>query len=657
MKNTKTSIITNLLKGILLMMLASISPCLQAQSYSVSSPDKNLEVKVNAAATISYEVSYKGKPVIITSAVSMTFSNGIQLGKNAKVTAASSRSIIGTLSPVLPKNKTISNDYNLLQIDFEQGYHLLVRAYNEGVAYRFQTDFSEKEVTVITEEANFNFAFDPSVIFPEADEQMWSWERAYDTYSALRNIKADRFAITPTLFTDPKTRIRTVIAEADLWDYPGMYVQPNTAQGVKGKWAQYPKKVSDPEKVYSYHRVTEREPFLAKTRGKRDYPWRVIIVTDKDTDLLNNELIYKLARPSEIRETSWIQPGKSTWEWWHDAILDTKTIPSGPDKLSFELYKYYIDFAAANHLEYLTMDAGWSMDYAKKVCDYAASKGVKVIVWDFINLAVENPARLDDFKKIGAVGVKVDLIERDDQVAMQWIEKFVKECAKRKLMVVLHGAPKPTGWQQTYPNIVNYEAVRGSECEKWDETPNTDYHLQFPFIRMLAGPLDYTPGSMRNTHRKDFQPVPHGVPMSMGTRVHEMAMYVVFDQPVAYLCDAPTEYEKYPETMKFLSEVPTTWDKTLPLEAEVGEYAVMARQKGNNWYLAAMTNHEARTITIDFSFLPDENEYEVAVYRDNEQTETDAKRYTYEVLQVNRHTKKRYELGTEGGLVMVLKRK
>lgn len=629
---------------------------LQAQNYVVSSPDKNLDLKVNTEKQLAYEVFYKGKPIISPSEISMNFSNGMITGKQAIVTKTTPKSVNEILTPVLGKNKTISNNYNELRLDFK-GYSLLLRAYNEGVAYRFITDFKDKQVTVISEEANFNFACNPSVIFPEGDELLWSWERAYDTYSALSNIKAEKFAITPTLFTDPKNKNRIVVAEADLWDYPGMYVQPNTAKGVKGKWAQYPKKESDTVDVYKYHRVLERENFLAKVPGKRDYPWRVVMVTDKDTDLLNNELIYKLARPQEIKDVSYIKPGKSAWEWWHDAILETDKIASGPDKLSLDLYKVYIDFASRNHLEYVTLDAGWKMDYAKELCDYARSKNVKVIVWDFINVPVQDPSQLDKIKAVGAVGIKVDLIERDDQKAMQWIEKFVKECAKRELLVVLHGAPKPTGWQRTYPNIVNYEAVRGEECYKWDETPNPDYHVQFPFIRMLAGPLDFTPGSMRNVHRRDFKEIPHGVPQSMGTRVHEMAMYIVFDQFLAYLSDAPTEYDKYPDTMAFLAEVPTTWDKTQPLMAEVGEYIVTARQKGNDWYIGAMTNSQGREITIDFSFLPDNSNYIAEFYHDNEKTVIDARAYMHDQFLVKRSDKKTVTLSPEGGMVMVLKKK
>ncbi|MES2487475.1 MAG: glycoside hydrolase family 97 N-terminal domain-containing protein, partial [Bacteroidota bacterium] len=445
------------------LLLFAANSALLAQDYTLKSPDNNLEIKVATGRKITYEVWHKGKKLMDTSPINMVFSNGITLGKD-KVTAANTETVNQPIVQVMGKNNSITEHYNQLRLDFDKGYSLVVRAQNEGVAYRFVTNFKDKEVHVISEQASFNFADDQEVIFPEGDKDLWSWERAYDTYSSLNSIDSTKFAITPTLFINPHNRTHVAVAEADLWDYPGMYVQHGRGYKVKGMYAHYPKKVSDPDDVYKYHRVLEREAFLAKTTGKREYPWRVVIVAEKATQLLNNELIYKLGRPQEIKKTDYIKPGKNAWEWWHDAILDTDKIKSGPENLSFDLYKVYVDFAARNKLEYVTLDAGWKWDYLKELCDYARAKNVNILVWTFINLPVEDPGILDKFKAAGAVGVKVDLIERDDQIAMQWQEKFVKECAKRELLVVLHGAPKPTGWHRTYPNIVSYEAVRGGEC-------------------------------------------------------------------------------------------------------------------------------------------------------------------------------------------------
>jgi len=333
--------------------------------------------------------------------------------------------------------------------------------------------------------------------------------------------------------------------------------------------------------------------------------------------------------------------------------LEGVNIPSGTGNMTFNVYKYYIDFAAKYGLEYLTLDAGYNTS-VKQVCDYATSVGVGIFVWDYINLPVWNPNRINEMKNNGAVGMKVDLIERDDQIAMNWIEKLAKDCADREMMLVLHGCPKPSGLQRAYPNIVNFEAVRGAECNKWDMTANPDYHLQFIFIRMLAGPLDYTPGSMRNVNRANFSSTAQGIPMSMGTRSHELAMYVVFDQPLAYLCDSPVEYPKYPDIMNFLSKVPTVWEQTIPLAAEVGEYAAISKRHGEEWFVGAMTNWTARTIEIDFSFLPDDISYSADIYRDTDLSARDAKSYAFETATITKQTKLSFELAPGGGVAMRL---
>jgi alpha-glucosidase len=652
-KPERTQIGTTRTLRILSLLCLLFSGVVNAGVYTVTSPDGTLQLKVDVSTEVSYEVACNGNQLIAPSIISLNLNNGITLAKNGTVKEVTTRSVNEMLHPLFGKNKEISDHYNELKISFTETYALIFRAYDEGVAYRFETAFGDNLI-VNSEEANFNFTGSPKVIFPEADAAMQSWERAYTVFQSMDEIGATKFCITPALFSYAASGINVVIAESDLSDYPGMYLQRNANSGMKGLWAQYPKTVTEPDNVYAYHRVTERYDYLARTSGTRSYPWRVIIVSKDDRELLTNELIYKLARPQALSNTSWIKPGKSTWEWWHDAILEGVNIPSGTGKLSYQLYKYYVDFAAENKLEYLTMDAGWGADYVAQVCKYAASRNVKVILWDFINLPVVNPERLTQLKNYGAAGIKVDLIERDDQVAINWVEKLAKECADRELLLIVHGCPKPAGLQRMYPNILNFEAVRGEECDKWDDTSNPDYHLQFPFIRMLCGPLDYTPGSMRNVHRSQFSPVPQGIPQTMGSRSHELAMYVVFDQPLAYLCDSPPEYRKYTDILKFLSHVPSVWEKTIPLSAKIGEYLSVARKSGEEWYVGAMTNSTGREMEIDFSFLPEGTSYNAEIYRDNTFTAANAKEYTYEVVPVTNSSKIKYNLAPEGGVVIRL---
>jgi alpha-glucosidase len=618
-----------------------------SQSYVLESPGGHLKMKVDISATVQYEVLYDDAPVVTPSTISITLNNGLVLGKDGIVTDTHTRTVDETITRVYGSTPQLRDHFNELVIDFTEGYSLICRAYDEGVAYRFQTELGG-DVIVVSEEANFNFSGAPGVIFPEADAQMRSWERDYTTFESIDQIGA-KFSITPTLFSYAATGMRVVVAESDLLDYPGMYLERNGGSGMKGKWAQYPKTVSDPDDVYAYHRVLTRENFLARTQGTRAYPWRVVIVSTEDKDLLTNELIFKLASPQELIDVSWIKPGKSAWEWWHDAILEGAGIPSGKNNLNLALYKYYVDFAAQNNLEYITMDAGWDTGYASTLCQYAASKGVKVIAWDFINMPVSNLGRILQLKTLGIAGIKVDLIERDDQEAINWFELLAKECARQQMVIIFHGCAKPTGLQRKYPNIVNYEAVRGNETTKWDNMADPTYHLQFPFIRMLAGPLDYTPGSLRNVHPSGFHPIDPGIPMTIGTRSHELSMYVLFDQPLAYLCDSPTEYRKFPDIMNFLGHVPTTWDETLPLSAKIGEHAIIARRRGDEWYVGAMTNEQDREVEIDLSFLPAGVERVAQVYRDDDRTDTNAKYYTYERIIVNQQSRLTLRLAKGGG--------
>ena len=461
--------------------------------------------------------------------------------------------------------------------------------YNEGCAYRFITNLSG-EVTVKAEVAQFNFAYKPKVYFPECDaderderdqagvlhkvhQGYRNFERLYKLYNSPADIPDGHFSVSPALFEWVGTDYKVVLTESDTYDYPGLYLESAGGNSVRGKWAAYPKEKLDsdpnnPNRMYSTHLVASREDFIARTTGTRTFPWRVVIVSDDDRSLLNNELVYKLAEPCRLTDTSWIVPGKSAWEWWHKAVLEGVDFPNGNKNLSLRLYKYYVDWAARNNLEYMTLDAGWKESYLKELCDYARERGVKILVWTWASCPNEYPgdwfARMHD---LGVAGCKIDFFERNDQEAMTWGRKFAERLAELKMVAIFHGCPVPTGLNRTYPNILNYEAVRGAECNFWEHTITPEYHTRFPFIRSLAGPEDYTPGGLRNVTPEEFKPVDRDntPPSNMGTRAHMLSMYVILDHWIGYLCDSPTEYDKNPELMDFLSHVPSVWDETVPL--------------------------------------------------------------------------------------------
>lgn len=617
--------------------------------YQLRSPNNTLKVKVDIGDSITYSISFNNKVVILPSAIAMTLQKKV-LGKAVQVKGIKSI-----------KHK----EFNELSLQLsENEYSLIFRVYNQGMAYRFVTNFKDS-IQIVAEKATFNINGKPAAILQETDNYT-SWEGPYIRYSSVAKISNGKRATTPALFDDKNTGIKVVIAESDLSGYPGMYIQKQGDEYI-GDWAKYPTRAVMGSWGDFVSVVKERGDYLSKTEGSRSFPWRVIIVTDRDKDLLNNHLITKLARPSEIMDTSWIKPGKAAWEWWHDAMLPGASIPSGMANRNTDLYNYYVDFAAANKLEYLMIDAGWSDNYdltkvnpkldVQNVIKRAKEKQVGVFLWCVASTLLKDLNKnLDFLSSIGAAGIKVDFFDRDDQKAVQWMELIAKEAAKRKLMINFHGCSKPTGLDKTYPNIVNYEAVRGAESDKWDKTIDPDHHLIIPFVRMLAGPFDYTPGAMRNKTKAEFKPIDPGLPSGQGTRCHELAMYVIYNQPLAMLADSPTEYEKAPDIMKYLSVVPTVADEIRVIDAKIAEYAVMAKRKGDKWYVGAMTNWTPRDLKLDFSFLKPGVNYTAQVYTDAKDADVNATHYDLKTISVNSNTKMNLKLSSGGGAAIMIEK-
>ncbi|MDQ6888959.1 MAG: glycoside hydrolase family 97 protein, partial [Bacteroidota bacterium] len=451
---------------------------------------------------------------------------------------------------------------------------------------------------------------------------------------------------------------KAVITEADLEDYPGMFVQVNDAMdhSFKSVFAPYPLEGKQGGYKMLNTMVSKRADFIAKVNGTRSFPWRVVIISDKDASLLNNDMVQKLAAPSRIADPSWIKPGKVAWDWWNDWNISHVDFRAG---VNTETYKYYIDFAAANKLEYIILDEGWSndldlMDVSSKInlqeiIDYGKQKNVGVILWAGW-YAVDS--KMDSvFAKYGGMGVKgfkIDFMDRDDQKMVSSLYAIAKKAAEYKMLVDYHGMYKPTGLQRTWPNVINFEGVKGMENVKW--TPNDDvprYDVTIPFIRMVAGPMDYTPGAMRNATKSNFRPI-NSMPMSQGTRCHQMAMYVVFEAPLQMLSDNPTAYMKEQECTDFIAKVPTVFDETVALSGAVGEYVAIARKKDKVWYAGAMANWTARDMEISFSFLGAGN-YQAEIFKDGINADRDATDYKKEIIKVTSADKITIHLAPGGG--------
>ena len=601
-------------------LFLSTTSNLAAKDYSLLSPNKKIQLRVQINKIITYAVRYDQNELITYSPISMTVNDGKILGQNPRVKNVQKRTVNKILTPVVKvKSKSISDHYNEMTIHFKDRFALIFRAYDDGIAYRFMTKF-KNNIKVKTEEVSFNFAEDFLLYFPEEESFFSHSERLYFRIP-ISQVTHEKMCSLPAL-VDLNSGKKLAITEADLKNYPGMYLTglENAPTSLRGKFPYYPLEVE--QKNDRNVPVTKRADYLATTQGSRSFPWRVLILAENDKDLLVNQMVYKLALPLQLKDTSWIKPGKVAWDWWNWNNIYGVDFRAG---VNTETYKYYINFASKYGIEYIILDEGWYKlgdlfavvpgINIEEIVEYGNKKNVGIILWViWKTLDDQLTEALDQFQKWGIKGIKVDFMQRDDQWMVNYYERIAGEAAKRKLLVDFHGSYKPAGLRRAYPNVLTREGVKGLENYKWSDQPSLDHNLTLPFIRMLAGPMDYTPGAMINATAKQFKPV-HSRPMSPGTRCHQLAMYVVFESPLQMLADSPSNYLREPECMDFLSRVPTTWDETRVIDAKVSEYVLIARQNRDEWYIGALTNWTPRDFTVDLSFLG-QGKYTTEIYQD-----------------------------------------
>jgi alpha-glucosidase len=643
--------------GLLCVAFVFSSAVTFAKDYEVASPDKTLRLKITINEKIQYSVRHQSKLLIEPSSISMKLSNGKILGIDPKVRQLKRRTIHQEIIPAIRvKNKVIPDRFKEMSLEFEGGFGLICRAYNDGVAYRFVTDIDE-EIKVVTEEVAFNFIDDHAIYVPEEESFQTHSERDYK-YLKLSEISDKMMCSLPALVNiahGPKV----LITEADLEDYPGLYLRGGNNRSVYGKFPAYAlaEKARNDRDVP----VTKRADYIAKTHGRRSFPWRVLIVVEKDGDLIESEMVFKLAKPLQLKDISWIKPGKVAWDWYNYNNIYGVDFRAG---VNTETYKYYIDFAAKYGLEYVILDEGWyvlgdlmnvvdSMD-VEELFRYAKSKNVGIIPWViWKTLDDQLIEAMDQFEKWGAKGLKVDFMQRDDQWMVNYYHKIAKEAAKRHMLIDFHGSYKPTGLRRAYPNVITREGVRGLENCKWGAAANPEYNVTIPFIRMVPGPMDYTPGAMVNAQKQNFHPV-FNRPMSLGTRCHQLAMYVVYESPLQMLADSPTNYLKERECMKFLAEVPTVWDETKVLDAKVADYVLIARRSGDDWYVGAMTDWTSRELTVDFSFLSP-GRHRIEIYKDGINADRHGNDYKRERAKVTASDKMKIKLAPGGGWAAIIR--
>jgi len=603
---------------------------LQAKDFKVTSPDKKVVVTVTVDNGVFWNVTYGDTLVAGPCEVAMELSTGYLPALNAKVTRSTYEEIDEMLTPLLShKNSTIHNQCRQMTLRFSDGISLVFRAYDDGVAYRFNTKL-KGDIIVTSELFTLSMPAGTETWYPTEESMMSHNERIFH-YGITDTIGPVHLASLPALFKP--NGINLLITESDIEDYPGMWIKGDDNNGIVGCQPGYPDKeelIGDRD-VY----VTNAKDYIAATAGTRSFPWRVFIISPDDAGLIESEMVYKLAAPCRLAETDWIKPGKVAWDWWNANNIYGVDFKAG---LNNETYKYYIDFASENGLQYVILDEGWYrlgdvLDVApgfdiRELCDYAASKNVGIILWVVWKTFYDKiDEALAQYEKWGVKGIKVDFMQRDDQWMVNYYREVAEKTAEHHMLVDFHGSYKPDGLERTYPNALTREGVKGLENNKWDNSITPEHDVTIPFTRMVAGPMDFTPGAMVNLQKRDFKPMFYR-PASQGTRVHQMAMYVVYESPLMMMADSPSNYKKEQECTTFIAGVPVTWDETRVLEAKTGDYIIIARRKGNDWYIGAMTDWSQRTMTVTLP-LPSGTKYQIESFADGINADMYAQDYVH----------------------------
>ena len=625
---------------------------LNAQSsYDLRSPDGRIEVRIRTAHGLHYDVLRNGRALLEDCTASIDIDHKVLDGET-KVLRAKEASHDEMLEPVVrQKFAKIRDHYKEVRIEMDGSYAFTFRAYNEGVAYRIETSLPQSNVKVYSEDAHFRFPSDDVVYYPQEDSFMSHNERRYLPQHLSEIVPA--FIATLPAVVDVGEGAKVAIAESDVDDYPGLWLRGTRGNGLDGIFPPFPLK-EKLERDRDLH-VTESAEYIATTAGTRTYPWRVIGVAEKDGDLITNQIVYLLEKPSQVQDTSWIKPGKVAWDWWNANNVYSVDFKSGVNTAT---YKYYIDFAAKYGIPYIILDEGWYKlgnvlevvpeINMEELLAYAKQKNVGIILWVvWKTLDDQLEPALDQYAKWGVKGIKVDFMQRSDQPLINFYHKVSRETAKRKMLVDFHGDQKPATMTRTWPNLISTEGVRGMEWSKWSAESEPKHNVTLPFTRMFLGPMDYTPGAMLNATKNTFFPI-FNRPMALGTRCHQLAMYVVFESPLQMLSDSPSNYLREPQVMDFLGPVPSVWDETKVLDAKIADYVLLARRNGRDWYVGAMTDWTPRELDVDFSFLPDGN-FQMESFEDGVNADRMASDYKITKTQVSKATKLKIKLAPGGG--------
>lgn len=635
----------------------------------LSSPDGKLKSTITVGDKLTYDISCNGQQVLAPSPISATLDNGKVWGDKARLSKVTEKKNDTQIDAPFYRSSCVRDYYNELTLRFKGDYSVVFRAYNDGVAYRF-VNHAKKPFCILNEEVDYRFPADVTASVPYVNagkdgdyngQFHNSFENVYTT-APISQLNKERLMFLP-LVVQATPEVKVCITETDLNNYPGLYLtNAKGSNSLSGIQAPYPKTMKQGGHNNLQMRVQTREEYIAKVDGPRNFPWRVAVVTTRDTQLAASNLSYLLAEPSKLSDTSWIKPGKVAWEWWNDWNLCGVDFKTGVNNAT---YKAYIDFASQYGIEYVILDEGWAVNLKadlmqvvkeidlKELVDYAAARNVGIILWAgyyAFERDMENVCRY--FSEMGVKGFKVDFMDRDDQLMTDFNHRAAAMCAKYHLILDLHGTHKPAGLNRTYPNVLNFEGVHGLEQMKWRPAgfDQITYDVMIPFIRQVAGPMDYTQGAMRNATRENYYPS-NSEPMSQGTRCHQLAMYIVLESPFNMLCDSPSNYMREPESTSFIAQVPTVWDETVVLDGKMGEYIITARRKGDTWYVGGLNNWDARDVEVDLSFLSS-GSHKAVLFKDGVNAHRTARDYKREEVSVSSAQPLKVHLAPGGGFTL-----
>ena len=643
-------------KIISLVLMLSIGISSYAQKVvTAQSPDGQTNVCVTLSDAIYYDVVSHGETLLTRSIIGMQLSDRT-LGEKPVLKKKSVKSVEETMTPIFPlKYSQVKNNYTLLTLDMEGGYSVDFRIYDDGVAFRMRTSLPGM-IEIMQENTVFQLADECDLVLQQPGDFKTGCEENYSLVKSSQWKKTDRMTELPVLIMGKNQKI--LLSEFDLVSYPGLFLKGNSDNSLSAIQPKVPLQYEDDGD--RRQRILKEADYIAKTEGTRTFPWRYMLITQEDGRLAENTMPMRLAQKCQLEDVSWIKPGQACWDWLNG-------IPYGPDVtfeggINLETYKYFVDFASRNGIPYIIMDEGWALNTRDpyktnpkvnlpELISYAKSKNVGIFVWLPWLTVEHNMDLFEKFEEWGIVGTKIDFMDRQDQWMVDYYDRVAKEAAEHHIMIDFHGAFHPSGLEYRYPNVLTFEGVRGMEFNGSCTPKNS---IWFPFIRNAVGPMDYTPGPMicyQPKYHHGNRPFCSGV----GTKAYHLAAFVLFESHLQMLMDNPCRYDEWPDCRDFIASVPVNWDDTRVLAAEAGQYIVMAKRRGDKWFIGGITNDKDRELDVTLDFLPDDAEFEMTSFVDGVNAGTMAMDYLQKKSVVNKGTKLHIRMVRNGGFAAAIR--